>query len=70
MRTTGIILLVAGIIMMAVSGFNFKTEKKVLDIGPLEVNKEESHHVGWPVWVGGVAAVAGIVLIVSGRKKS
>lgn len=55
MRTLGIILLVAGIIMMAVSGFNFKTEKKVLDVGPLEVSKEQNHHVGWPVWVGGAA---------------
>lgn len=69
MRIFGIILLVAGIIMMAVSGFNFKTEKKVLDVGPLEVNKEQNHHVGWPVWIGGVAAVAGIVLVVAGRKK-
>ncbi len=69
MRIFGIILLVAGIIMMAISGFNFKTEKKVLDVGPLEVNKEETHHVGWPVWIGGVAAVAGLVLVVAGRKK-
>lgn len=69
MRVTGIVLLIVGIIMMAVSGFNFTTEKKVLDIGPLEVNKEENHRVGWPVWAGGIAAAAGIVLIFAGRKK-
>lgn len=69
MRAIGIVLLVAGIIMMAITGFNFTTEKKVLDVGPLEVNKEESHHVGWPIWIGGIAAAAGIVLVVAGRKK-
>lgn len=69
MRILGLILIVAGVIMMAISGFNFKTKEKVLDIGPLEVNKEESHHVGWPIWAGGIAAVAGIGLVLAGRKR-
>lgn len=69
MRTLGIILLVAGIIMMAVTGFNFTTKKKVLDVGPIEVNKEQPHSVNWPVWIGGVVAAAGVVLLVTGRKK-
>lgn len=69
MRALGILLLVVGLAMLAFTGFNFKTEKKVLDVGPLEVNKEESHHVGWPVWAGGLAAAAGLVILVAGRKK-
>jgi hypothetical protein len=69
MRALGIVLIVAGIIMMAITGFNFKTEKKVLDVGPLDVRKEESHHVGWPIWAGGIAVVAGVVLVVAGRRK-
>lgn len=69
MRVSGIVLLIVGIIMMAISGFNFTTEKKVLDVGPIEVNKEENHRVAWPVWAGAIAAVAGVVLIVAGKKK-
>lgn len=69
MRTFGIILLVAGIIMMAVTGFNFTTKKKVLDAGPIEISKEEPNWVGWPVWAGGVVAVTGVVLLIAGRRK-
>ncbi len=69
MKALGTVLIVAGIIMMAVTGFNFKTEKKVLDLGPLDVKKEQSHHVGWPIWAGGIAVVAGIIVLVAGRKK-
>lgn len=69
MRTFGIILVVVGILMAVITGFNFKTEKKVVDLGPLQVNKEENHHVGWPTYTGGIIAVIGIGLIVAGKKK-
>lgn len=69
MRITGIILIVAGILMMVFSGFNFTSKEKVLDIGPIQVNKEKEHHIGWPVWTGGIAVLAGIGLVVAGRKK-
>lgn len=69
MRTFGIILVVVGVLMAVITGFNFKTEKKVVDLGPLQVNKEENHHVGWPTYTGGIIAVIGIGLIVAGKKK-
>ncbi|MGN6568474.1 MAG: hypothetical protein ACTHJ0_11000 [Flavipsychrobacter sp.] len=69
MRTFGIILVVVGILMAVITGFNFKTEKKVVDLGPLQVNKEENHHVGWPTYTGGIIAVIGIGLIIAGKKK-
>jgi drug/metabolite transporter (DMT)-like permease len=69
MRILGIILIVIGVLMAVFTGFNFQTEKKVVDLGPLEINKKESKHVGWPVWAGGIAVVAGIVLVVADRKK-
>jgi uncharacterized membrane protein HdeD (DUF308 family) len=70
MRTAGIILIIVGILMFVFNGFNYKTKKNVADIGPIEINKEESHSVGWPAYAGGIAIVAGIVLIAAGRKKS
>lgn len=69
MRVFGIILVVVGILMAVITGFNFKTEKKVVDLGPLQVNKEQNHHVGWPTYTGGIIAVIGIGLIVAGKKK-
>ncbi len=69
MRVTGIILLIIGIVMMVINGINWTTEKKVVDLGPLEVNKEQNHSVGWPMYVGGIIAVGGIILVVAGGKK-
>jgi hypothetical protein len=69
MRTVGIILIVIGIAMLLFRGFSVKTEEKVIDVGPLEVNKTENKWVGWPVYAGGIAIVAGLIMIVADRKK-
>ncbi len=69
MRIFGIVLLIAGILMFAFNSINFQTEKTVVDVGPLKIDKKENHTVGWPAYAGGLAAVAGIVLIVASRKK-
>lgn len=69
MKTTGIVLLIVGIIMMVFNVINFTTEEKVVDLGPLEVNKEKEHTIGWPVYVGGIVGVAGVIMIVAGAKK-
>ena len=70
MRVLGLILIVAGIIMIVIRGLNIQTEKKVVDIGPLEVNKTENRWVGWPTYAGGIIAVIGVILVVADRKKS
>lgn len=69
MKTVGIILLVAGIILMAFRGFNFTQTKKVVDVGPLEINKKETKTVGWPIYVGGIITIAGVVILIMGNKK-
>lgn len=69
MRVFGIILLLAGIVMLCFNGFSFQKEEKLIDVGPVEINKKETHRVGWPVYAGGVVALAGVVLIVAGGKK-
>ena len=69
MRVFGIILTIIGIAMLVFNSINFTTKEKVVDLGPLEVNKEKEHSVGWPVYAGGIVLVAGIALIVAGRKK-
>lgn len=68
MRILGIVLIVVGILMFVFNGFNYQTEKKVVDIGPVEVNKKENKHIGWPIYAGGIAVVAGIVVLVAGAK--
>ncbi|WP_238386635.1 hypothetical protein [Chitinophaga rupis] len=70
MKTLGIILVIAGIAMILIRGFSVQTEKKVVDLGPVEVNKKENKWIGWPTYAGGLVAVIGVVLLVGGNKKS
>ena len=70
MKILGIILIVVGIAMVLIRGFSVQTEKKVLDVGPVEVNKKENRWVGWPTYVGGVVAVVGVVLLVGANKRN
>ncbi|MDY0343606.1 MAG: hypothetical protein RBR28_08535 [Lentimicrobium sp.] len=67
-KTLGIVLIAIGIVMMAYTGFNYVTKEKVVDIGPLEINKEKTHTVQWPPVVGIVLIVGGIVVFVLDRK--
>jgi hypothetical protein len=69
MRTLGIVLLVIGLVMTVFTGFNVITKKKVVDVGPLEINKEEKTPIYWSPITGGVLAVAGLVIILVAKRK-
>lgn len=70
MKTFGVILIIIGLAMIVLKGLNFQTEKKVADVGPIEVNKTENKHIGWPTYAGGVVAIVGVVLVVVGAKSA
>jgi len=67
-RTTGILLVIIGILMIAYTGFNYVTTKRVVDAGPIKINKEENHPVQWSPIVGVVLLVGGIVVLVRDKK--
>lgn len=69
MKTLGIILLVVGGLMTVFTGFNIITKKEVVDIGPIEINKEEKTPIYWSPVTGGVLVVAGIVVLLVARRK-
>ena len=68
-KTTGIVLIILGIIMVAYTGFNYITTEKVIDIGPVQVNKKVSHPVQWSPIAGAILLVGGIIIVVSSKKK-
>ena len=69
-KPIGIILIVLGILMLLYNSFNFTTTEKVVDIGPIQVNKEVNHPIAWSPIIGIVIAVGGVVLLVVGNKKN
>lgn len=70
MKTFGIILIVVGIAMILIRGFSVTTEKEVVDLGPLEVNKKENKWIGWPTYAGALIAVVGVIMVVSDKKRA
>ena len=63
----GIALIVLGIVALAYQGFTYTTQKKAVDLGPIQVTREEKHTIPLPPILGAMALVAGIALLVTGR---
>ncbi|MBC8045206.1 MAG: hypothetical protein H7Y00_00265 [Fimbriimonadaceae bacterium] len=71
MKAFGVILIAVGILMLIFTRVNFTTKDKVIDAGPIEINKEEKHSIDWPTYAGiGIAVIGAFVLIGANRKKS
>ena len=68
-KVVGVILIVLGLLGLAWGGFNYTTREKVLDVGPIHATREETHNIPVPPIAGGVALVAGILLLVVGGKQ-
>lgn len=69
MKTLGIILIVLGGIMTIFTGFNVITKKEVVDLGAVEINKEEKTPIYWSPVTGGIILVAGIIILLVSRRK-
>ena len=69
MKTIGIILIVIGVAMMVIRGISIPNEKKVVDIGNLQITKKENQWIGWPTYAGLAVAFIGLVMILADRKK-
>ena len=70
MKALGIILLVLGVLALAYQGFTYTTQKKVLDVGPIQATKQERHTVPIPPILGAVALIGGVVVLISDRRSS
>jgi len=69
MKPLGILLIAAGILMLVFGNISFTTEKKVVDIGPVEINKKEKKTIDWPNYAGVIALVGGVAVLLIGNKK-
>jgi hypothetical protein len=65
-----VVLIVLGVFVLVYRGFTYTKEKKVLDLGPIEATKKSEEHVPVPPILGGLALAGGVVLVVSGARKS
>jgi uncharacterized membrane protein HdeD (DUF308 family) len=70
MKPLGIILLVVGVLALAYQGFTYTTQKKVLDVGPIQATREEHHTVPIPPILGALALIGGVVVLISDRRSA
>lgn len=63
-RIAGIVLIVLGLVGILWGGFSWTQEKTVLDVGPIKATTQEHKTIPFHPIAGGVALVAGIVLLV------
>jgi hypothetical protein len=69
MKTAGIIILIIGLLMTIYTGFTYVTKEKVVDLGELEITKDNHHTVNWQPYAGIGMMVIGVVVLILGRKK-
>ncbi len=65
----GIILVVVGAVGLIWGGVNYTSSRNAVDMGGMRVEVNETKHIPLSPIAGGVALIAGIVLIAVGRRQ-
>lgn len=70
MKNLGIVILAIGLIITLITGINYVTKEKVVDVGDLEITMNKNHSVAWSPIAGIVVMLIGGGIIIFGVKKS
>ena len=70
MSIAGLLLVIAGIVALAVGRFSYTSEEKVLELGPIVATADKEHTVRIPDIAGIIAVVAGLGLVIVGRRRA
>jgi len=70
MKLAGIVLIIIGVLALVYQGFSYTKTEKDAQLGPIEIQHQETHNVPLPPIVGGVCIVGGVLaLAFSGGSK-
>jgi Ca2+/Na+ antiporter len=67
-KIAGIALMVIVILMLTYIGFSYATTKKVVDVGPIQINEKTHRPVERSPVIAAVLLVGGIVIVTWGKK--
>ncbi|MNL61452.1 hypothetical protein D3C87_1853740 [compost metagenome] len=68
-KPLGLILTILGIAMLVWTGFTYTKKEKIVDAGPIQISADKEKNVNWPPYVGGIVLIAGVVILVSNKRK-
>jgi hypothetical protein len=63
MKLAGIILIVVGVLALVYQGFTYTKTEKDAQLGPIEIQHQETHTVPLPPIIGGVCIVGGVLAL-------
>ena len=63
-----IVLIVIGVISFAYQGITYTTQKKIIDLGPIQATNEEHHTISLPPVIGIVALIGGVAVLALGKR--
>ena len=69
-KPVGIVLIVIGIAMLIWTSFTYTKRENVINAGSLHISADRQKTVSWPPVVGGVILIAGVVIVVTAKKRS
>jgi uncharacterized membrane protein YidH (DUF202 family) len=67
-KIIAILLIVGGALGLVYGGFSYSKETRQADLGPLQVQVNETQRVNIPLWAGIGAIVGGVLLLAGSRK--
>jgi uncharacterized membrane protein YidH (DUF202 family) len=68
MAMVAVILIVIGVVAFAYGGLSFTTKEKVVELGPLKIEKDKTHSLALPPVLGILAIVGGIAVLAVMRR--
>ena len=66
----GILLVALGVLALAYQGITYTRRGKFIDVGPIHATKDTQEQIPIPPILGGLALVGGIVLLVTGARRT
>lgn len=69
MKLAGIALIILGVVGLAYGGLSYTTREKVVDAGPIQITQDKTKSIPLPPVAGAVCLVAGVLLVMTDRRK-
>lgn len=69
MKIAGILIMIAGLGLTVFTAFSYFTTEKVLEVGSLELTRNQPHSLNWSPFIGIAIMVIGAFIVLQARKK-
>jgi hypothetical protein len=70
MKMIAMVLIILGVLAVGYQGLTYVTREKVVDLGPIEVTKEEHKTIPLPPVIGAIVLVGGIALLLTNSRRA